>query len=148
MSQQTADESPTSTTPTAQRSAEALDAAACWSLLRVESVGRVAYVVDGRPMIAPVNFVVVADRIVFRSDPGDKLTWVPQETVCIEADGRDDPDHVWSVIAHGLARDVTNALGVEYESMRRTLVPTFAPLTDPHWISIDVESISGRRLSR
>lgn len=98
-------------------------------------------------MIVPVNFAVIQDRVVFRTDPGDKLTWVPQRDVCIEADGSDDSLHVWSVIAHGLARDVTTALNVEYEEMRRTLVPTFAPLTDPHWIAIEVGSSSGRRLS-
>ena len=136
------------TIPTVKSSSEVLELAACWSMLRHESVGRIAYVVEGLPMIVPVNFAVIQDRIVFRSDPGDKLSWVPQRNICIEADGSDDSNHVWSVIAHGLARDVTTALNAEYEEMRRTLVPTFAPLTDPHWIAIDVESISGRRLSR
>ena len=97
------------TTPTMKRSSEVLDVAACWSMLRAESVGRIAYVVENRAMIIPVNFAVIQDHIVFRSDPGDKLNWVPQQDICIEADGSDDPDHVWSVIAHGLARDVTTA---------------------------------------
>jgi nitroimidazol reductase NimA-like FMN-containing flavoprotein (pyridoxamine 5'-phosphate oxidase superfamily) len=137
------------TTPsTFNRSNEVLDAAACWTLLRRQSVGRIAYVVDGRPMIVPVNFAVIDDRIVFRSDPGDKVSEIPLRQVCIEADGSDDVNHVWSVIVSGLARDVTTALNTEYEEMRHTLIPTFAPLHDPHWIAIDVESISGRRLSR
>jgi hypothetical protein len=135
-------------TPPMKESSEVLDTAACWSLLRRQSVGRVAYVEGQRPMIVPVNFAVVRDQIVFRSDPGDKLTWVPQREICIEADGGDDAFEVWSVIARGLARDVTTALDVEYVEMRRTVVPTFAPLTDPHWIAIEVGSISGRRLTR
>lgn len=136
------------TTPTMKRSSDVLDPDECWSILRTESVGRIAYVVDGRPMIVPVNFAVIQGDFVFRSDPGDKLDWVPQRDICIEADGSDDSNHVWSVIAHGLARDVTNALNVEYVEMRRNLVPTFTPLTDPHWIAVEVASISGRRLSR
>ena len=129
-------------------SCEVLDAAACWSLLRGESVGRIGYVADERPTIVPVNFAVIHDRIVFRSDPGDKVSRLPLRHVCIEADGSADVNHVWSVVAVGLARDVTTALDVEYEEMRRTIVSTFVPLQDPHWIAIDVESISGRRLSR
>ena len=135
-------------TPTVKRSSEMLDTAACWSLLRSQSVARVGYVVDERPMIVPVNFSVIQDRIVFRTDPGDKLTSVPQRHICVEIDGSDGFFHVWSVVARGLARDVTTALDVEYVDIRRTLVPTFAPLADPHWIALEVESISGRRLSR
>jgi len=135
-------------TPTVMRSSVVLDTAACWSLLRSQSVGRVGYVVDDRPMIVPVNFSVIQDRIVFRSDPGDKLASVPQRHVCVEVDGSDGFFHFWSVVARGLARDVTTALDVEYVDIRRSLVPTFAPLTDPHWIALEVESISGRRLSR
>jgi nitroimidazol reductase NimA-like FMN-containing flavoprotein (pyridoxamine 5'-phosphate oxidase superfamily) len=135
-------------TPPTQTTTQVLDAAECWALLRLESVGRVAYVVESRPMIVPINFTVVDDRVVFRSDPGDKLTWLPQQHVCLEADGSHDPRHVWSVVVNGLARDVTTALNAEYEEMRQTVVSTFATLGEPHWIAIEVESISGRRLSR
>lgn len=136
------------TTPTTpNRSSEVLDVATCWSLLRGESIGRIAYIAEERPVIVPVNFAVIEDRIVFRSDPGDKVSRVPLRHICMEADGRDDANHVWSVVAEGVARDVTTALNAEYEKMREVLVPTFAPLHDPHWIAIDVESISGRRLS-
>ncbi|MCU1399891.1 MAG: pyridoxamine 5-phosphate oxidase family protein [Acidimicrobiales bacterium] len=135
-------------TPTTQTTIEVLDAAACWALLSMQSVGRVGYIVDSQPMIVPINFKVIGERLVFRTDPGDKLTWIPQQNVCLEADRSDDPLHGWSVVVHGLARDVTTALNSEYEDIRRTVVPTSASLHDPRWIAIDVESISGRRLSQ
>lgn len=127
---------------------ETLDPATCRQLLATQSVGRVAYVWDHEPQIVPVNFVLVEDRVVFRSDPGHKVEHMPLHRVCFEADGSIGDDQVWSVVVHGLARDVTTALNDEYERMRQQDVLTFATLSDPHWIAIDVERIEGRRLSR
>ena len=125
---------------------EILDETTCRTLLATQAVGRIAYVWNGDPHIVPVNFVVTDDRIVFRSDPGDKVEHLPLHRVCFEAD-EVGPTVAWSVVVHGVARDVTTALNEEYERMRHQKVATFAVLADPHWIAIDIETIEGRRLT-
>ena len=50
-----------------------LDARECWAALRTADVGRLALVVDGRPEIFPVNFVVDHGTILFRTATGSKL---------------------------------------------------------------------------
>jgi uncharacterized protein len=125
-----------------------LNESECRELLGREQVGRVAYVIDGAPMIVPVDYVVSEGMIVFRSDPGDKASHIPLSQVCFEVDGADGTDIVWSVVVHGHARDVTTALNEPYEQIRRTPLPTFATLVDPHWLTIDVDTITGRRLTR
>ena len=126
---------------------EILDETACRRLLATQAIGRIAYVWDGEPHIVPVNFVVTEGRIVFRSDPGHKAEHVPLHSVCFEAD-EVGPHVAWSVVARGVARDVTTALNDEYERMRHQDVATFAALADPRWIAIDIETIEGRRLTR
>ena len=128
---------------------EVLDESECRALLLRQPVGRVAYVTDdGKPMIVPVDFMVVDDLVVFLSDPGDKLSHVPMRQVCFEADGIQLVEHVWSVVVHGLARDVTTALDERYVRLRQVRMPTFPQLRDPHWVVIEIQQITGRRLSR
>ena len=125
---------------------ETLDEATCRSLVQTQAVGRIAYVWNGVIHIVPVNFVMTENRIVFRSDPGDKVDHVPLHSVCFETD-EVAANSAWSVVVRGHARDVTTALNDEYERMRHQNVTTFAPLADPHWIAIDIERIEGRRIT-
>ena len=126
---------------------EVLDESECRALLVRQPVGRVGYITDdGKPMIVPVSFRVVDDFVVFRSDPGDKLSQMPMRQVCFEADGQ-SVEIVWSVVVHGVARDVTTALGERFERLREVSLPTFAQLRDPHWLAIEIQQIKGRRLS-
>ena len=128
---------------------EILDESECRALLARQPVGRIAYVTDtGKPMIVPVDFMVVDDLVVFRTDPGDKLLHAPMRQVCFEADGGEAVERVWSVVVHGLARDVTTALDERYERLREVRLPTFPQLRDPHWVAIEIQEITGRRLSR
>ena len=132
--------------PATEPHREILDEATCRALLATQAVGRIAYVWDGEPHIVPVNFITTENRIVFRSDPGEKVDHVPLHRVCFEAD-EVGPNVAWSVLVRGNARDVTTALNDEYERMRHQNVATFAALVDPHWIAIDIETIEGRRLT-
>ena len=45
----------------------------CLELLKTEEVGRIAVVVEGRPEIFPVNYVLDGNGIMFRTDRGTKL---------------------------------------------------------------------------
>ncbi len=68
--------------------------------------------------------------------------------LCFEADGGEAVERVWSVVVHGLARDVPTALDARYERLREVRVPTVPRLRDPHWVAIEIQEITGRRLSR
>ena len=136
------------TNPKVNPRVDEIDEAGCRALLTTQHIGRVAYISDGEPMIVPVDYEVFQDMIVFRSDPGHKLSHIPLTRVCFEVDGSHDPDVVWSVIVHGTARDVTTALNEQYEQMRQSRVPTFATLADPHWLTVEIDAITGRRLTR
>lgn len=128
---------------------EILDQAQCSALLTREPVGRVGYVTDdGRPMILPVDFLIVDNHVIFRTDPGDKLSNMPLSRVCFEADGTEAAGVVWSVVIQGTARDITTALDDKSVHLRNVALPSFARLADPHWVAIEIEQVSGRRLRR
>lgn len=122
-----------------------LDVAACRELLDAGAIGRVGYIAEGRPMIVPVDYLVHDNTIVFRADPGGKLLHIPLHHVCFEVDGS-AADHVWSVVVQGFARDLTTAIGPEYQAMRDLTLASHAPIENAHWISIDITEVSGRRL--
>ncbi len=78
----------------------------CWARLRSLEVGRLAVVVDGRPDIFPVNYVVDHGSIVFRSAPGSKLAAIAEGSpVAFEADGEAD-GLAFSVVLKGTAVEV------------------------------------------
>ena len=80
-----------------------LSAHACWALLRDSEVGRLAVVVDGRPDIYPVNFVVDHASVVIRTGAGTKLAALGHgAAVAFEADGYDAvAGEAWSVVVKG-----------------------------------------------
>ena len=45
----------------------------CLDLLRAHTLGRVAVHIVGAPVILPVNYALLDDDVVFRTDPGSKL---------------------------------------------------------------------------
>ena len=61
-----------------QPATEWLDAEECRTLLALRGMGRVAFVADAFPMILPVNYTLVGDLLVFRTDPGTKLALLVQ----------------------------------------------------------------------
>src|SRR5688500_11692317 len=85
----------------------ALDESACWALLRGAEVGRLAIVVNHRPEIFPITFVVDHATVVFRTAAGTKLDWGAGRDVAFEVDGYYLGTGVaWSVVVKGLAREV------------------------------------------
>jgi len=82
----------------------------CLTLLRAESVGRVAVVVDDVPVVVPVNYRLVETGaitwIALRTRPGNVIDRAPMK-VGFEID---DIDHVrergWSVLVRGTLHHV------------------------------------------
>jgi hypothetical protein len=85
---------------------ETLPSDASLELLSSQSVGRVAFVLDGRPVILPVNYAVDGWTIVFRTTHGGKLVAASSGAlVAFEADSFDRQNRVgWSVVARGTLR--------------------------------------------
>jgi uncharacterized protein len=86
---------------------ESLSADECRELLATRDVGRLALVVGGYPEVIPVNYAVVRDRVVIRSDPGMKLRHARFERVCFQVDELDMPHRTgWSVLVKGIVHEL------------------------------------------
>lgn len=128
---------------------EELTPDACRKLLATEEVGRIAFQgSDGYPAVLPVNYRLDGDLVVFRTAEGLKLESVRLQRVAFEVD-RLEPaaKTAWSVLARGLARDVTSAIGEPYESMRAHPLIPWDPESKDHWVAIEIHSITGRRIA-
>ena len=87
---------------------EILPAHECWHLLAGSPVGRIAVVSADGPEVFPVNIAVDGESIVFRTDPGSKLSAIVSEPrVAIEADSIDlEAKDGWSVMATGRVEEL------------------------------------------
>ena len=131
----------------ADAAVEQLGEPECESLLAVINFGRIGFCDERGPMILPVNYVIVEGEIVFRTDATTVLANVSMKSVAFEIDGWESASVAWSVVARGHALEVTRALGAEYDNLRSAHIPVFAPGAKCHWFAMDVESISGRRIT-
>jgi nitroimidazol reductase NimA-like FMN-containing flavoprotein (pyridoxamine 5'-phosphate oxidase superfamily) len=113
-------------------------------LLASHPFGRVAVLVNGCPMIFPVNHHVVdGDTIVFRSEEVSQLT----DSRCaismsLEADGIDDDGRMWSVTITGAGRDIVPA---ERARLHELGLESSAASHETPWIQIRPETVTGRR---
>jgi nitroimidazol reductase NimA-like FMN-containing flavoprotein (pyridoxamine 5'-phosphate oxidase superfamily) len=122
-----------------------LAAHVCWALLRDSEVGRLAVVVDARPDIFPVNFVVDRGTLVVRTGPGTKLAAAVDGTsVAFEVDGYDPAaGEAWSVVVKGrveLVRTVQQAV----DTVGLPLFPWHAA-PKPCFVRIVADEVTGRR---
>jgi nitroimidazol reductase NimA-like FMN-containing flavoprotein (pyridoxamine 5'-phosphate oxidase superfamily) len=75
----------------------------CWDALRRHEFGRLAYVLGGEVSIAPVNYAVDGETLLFTTAEGSKLLGVLMNPdVVFEIDGYDD-ELAHSVIVRGRA---------------------------------------------
>jgi uncharacterized protein len=118
----------------------------CWDLLRASTVGRVGLSVKALPVILPVNYQVVGDKVRFWTGPGLKLQSAQTRTVvAFEVDGFSEPSRTgWSVLAVGLAVEVTD--GAVLESAVRNRFQPWVSGDRSHLIEVSVEFLSGRRI--
>lgn len=125
---------------------EVLDREVCLSLLSSTHVGRLALSIDALPVILPVNFVVHDEKVVFRTAPGTKLSAAARSAVvAFEVDDIEPLRHEgWSVLVTGRAHEVSDPALVK--ELNRLPLRPWAPGSRDHFIAIDVDRISGRRL--
>ncbi len=125
---------------------EAMPDAECVKRLQSNDIGRIALVDrEVRPVIFPVNYFFDEGVIAFRTAPGSKLDLAPGGPACFEIDGWDPATGIgWSVVAKGIAHDITEPRSAPTGRMRLWPVRPLAPGSREHWIGIAVDEISGR----
>jgi nitroimidazol reductase NimA-like FMN-containing flavoprotein (pyridoxamine 5'-phosphate oxidase superfamily) len=123
-----------------------LDRDECFALLRSHYVGRIGLSVAALPVVVPVNFTMDQDRVVMCSEPGLKLQAARQGVVaCLEIDDFDPLTHSgWSVLVTGRLAEMTDAQEIT-RAQRLPLAP-WAPMSDPHFVTLSTELVSGRSL--
>lgn len=127
---------------------EVLDEDECLTLLGSAEVGRVGVVVDGQPLIFPVNHVLEGRSIVVRTDSTRMLSGASLAKVAFEADGFDAGARSgWTVLVEGIGNDVTDALDATSERLQTVAVAPWAPGPKPRLLRIDVRTITGRRFA-
>lgn len=117
----------------------------CWALLRASVVGRLAVVVDGRPEIFPVNYVVDHGSVVIRTGPGTKLAAAAgRAPVAFEADGYDPlVGQAWSVVLQGRA-EMLQTMQEMIDTVALPLFPWHAE-PKPCFVRVVPEDVTGRR---
>ena len=118
-----------------------LDRSTCFVLLASQKVGRLV-VAGTDPFVAPVNYVLDEEGIVFRADkdsPGGRVCGA----VVFEVDALDDDQQSgWSVVVRGEVEDITGAVD---PSLRERLQP-WAPGPKDRWLRLHVREMTGRSL--
>lgn len=113
-------------------------------LLGSHAVGRIAVVVQGWPMIFPVNLHLLdSETIVFRSEEVWRLTDDRCATsMALEADGIDAAGRLWSVVVTGAGREI---VPVERVRLRELWLESPTGAHEDYWIQIRPETVTGRR---
>src|SRR5262245_21292481 len=125
---------------------EELDQRECWRLIATQSIGRVAFVVDGEPAVLPVTFAVRGSMVVFRTAAGSAFDRLVRDAeVAFEVDHADPAYHSgWSVVARGVARGLEERLSAsELEELR---LRPWSLQVSPGWIGIELKELTGRRI--
>jgi uncharacterized protein len=101
--------------PLVDNGLELLSEDECWELLRAGQVGRVGLSVRALPVILPVNYQAIGNKIRFWTGPGLKLQNIQtRAVVAFEVDGFNKRDKTgWTVLAVGLAIEVTDSAGLD-----------------------------------
>jgi uncharacterized protein len=132
--------------PTDHAGLEILPFDECLRLLASVPVGRVGFFAAGEIVVLPVNHVVDAQDVVFRTAYGSKLSAAGGlDLAAFEADHYNEPTRSgWSVLVTGRAEIVDAEAEIQRLS-RRDLHPWVTAIQRPFWIRIRPTSVSGRQ---
>ena len=129
-------------TPVEPREVDILTREECLELLRSVPIGRVAVATPGAPpVVIPVNFVLDGEAIVFRSDPGTKLSALRGLPASFEVDVYDPLQQSGaSVLVQGRAYEAS------HWEIDHVEVKPWAAGPKEHFVRIVPDVITGRRL--
>lgn len=117
----------------------------CRRLLRSHTVGRVAFQDERGLAMFPVNYASDGRHIAIRTDRGSRLTHASQSHVVFEIDAISEQTRTgWSVVASGIAYEITDSLDRDSELIRRLPVDSWAPGRKGCWMLIEPAFITGR----
>jgi len=125
---------------------EVLSDVQCRAMLATTRVGRVAVTTDALPVIAPVNYVLDGNSIVFRTRPGGMLARACDNAVIafgideLAADG----SHGWSVNVVGIASLL--APSEQLRALSRGLVSA-AGDDAQQFVRLRIGVVTGRRIA-
>ncbi|MEV6034165.1 pyridoxamine 5'-phosphate oxidase family protein [Nonomuraea sp. NPDC052116] len=119
----------------------------CLGLLSTTPIGRIVFTEHALPAVQPVNFHLDGRSIVIRTSIGSKLAAATRHAVvAFEADEFDSELRTgWSVTAVGQARAVTDP--DEIHRLAALPLTTWAPGNRDHYIVVDAQELSGRRIT-
>jgi uncharacterized protein len=114
----------------------------CWELLEVEQLGRLAYRLVDEVHLVPINYVVDARTLLFRTGSGNKLLAAALHTdVAFEIDWYDDTS-AWSVVVRGTLRRLGEDEQHRLDSRPGT---SWVPVTKYDVVELIPEVVTGRR---
>jgi nitroimidazol reductase NimA-like FMN-containing flavoprotein (pyridoxamine 5'-phosphate oxidase superfamily) len=124
---------------------EILPAAECWRLLASVPIGRIAVLGNDGPEVYPINIAVDRESIVFRTDPGSKLSAMASSPrVALEADAIDlDERDGWSVVVSGVVEEIG---GDELLAAQRLPLEPWTIGDKARWFRIKPLRITGRAI--
>jgi uncharacterized protein len=127
---------------------ESLSADTCHELLLTQDVGRLAVVVGGYPEVFPVNYTIVRDRVVIRTDPGAKLAHARFERVCFQVDELDMARRTgWSVLVKGIVHELKKGdRHAEELDFAAAKISSWAGGAKSHILVVTPMSVTGRRI--
>lgn len=122
---------------------------ACMRLIGGHGVGRIALGTPDGPVILPVNYDVVDDSVVFRTEPGSIPSQAAGREVAFEVDSVDEAlSQGWSVLLVGHAIPVTDAGRIrELDAAAYTAPWAGGERTTWQWMRIRPRRVSGRMIS-
>ncbi|MFB0614712.1 helix-turn-helix domain-containing protein [Streptomyces sp. AGS-58] len=124
----------------------ALDEQECRRLLSTHGVGRIAVSTEAAPLVVPVNYSIVDDAVVFRTQPGTLSLQALGREVAFEVDRVDDAlSQGWSVVVRGPAEAVTDPDAVRRLAERAWTTPWAGGERDA-WVRIGITALTGRRI--
>jgi hypothetical protein len=117
----------------------------CVALLRATPVGRIGIVLEGLPLVLPVNYRILGDdthvELAIRARPGNVIDRSSAD-VAFEIDGIDESHRRgWSVLVRGTLRH-----DVEVTPISAQGADSWVSEPGDVWVTIEPFDITGRRL--
>lgn len=114
----------------------------CWEVLRGQEFGRLAYLLGDEVNIAPVNFAVDGETLLFMTAEGSKLLGVVMNPEVVFEVDRHDDDFAHSVIVRGRARQLSES---EEHRVEGSGLRTWIDTLKYNVVEIAPTRITGRR---
>jgi len=119
----------------------------CLALMSTQRLGRLGVVVDGMPLVLPMQFALDGETVILQTNQGAKTLHAPLTSVSFEVDHVDWEQGVgWSVLVQGLGEDISTAIDTRSEERRSLAVHPWAPPPADRWLAIVPRKITGRRI--